>query len=563
MVRAGILRASLAAVAVLIGMAPVARGEDAFYPEGGQPATQISRDFSLKDAARRGIVKLTGKGRAVAGDEVALKLTHKLVSGPVTVTVHVEFTTKSRVLPRNREKVAEQLPGIARDAQAQLNRGRYRTPSGDPIRFKLDWQFRDPGTPARPNFHQILIVDPTIDLDEPDPGFRAQFHEIGDPNGSGAVEGTFPTGAFGDPKVLAHEALHLAGLDDQYNDFYRVGGRDYPLPERAMTPSQLAAFARGHRPPLREGGRVVPKRRPGSGPCDIMGDGETKNCGRISKKDLKWLASRAAIQVTAEPGDILLNKDKSKQNFGVGFRTRVFARPGETTLAEGVFVYCIDNSLEMPESENGFDAIGHASDLPGFEPLGTLLEYAARTQGSFTNYLAGMDVAVWNVTDQEPLDTSGFATEARAFLAGAGLAENSVPGGLPYLPNPNAGSPDTAGVTQTGVEPSLPSKPSKPLPPVSIGFARLYPSRVSAGRVRSDLLVSGTGDVRRITFKLERRVGRRWRSVRSLRKRRMASGTRLFPLELGRLRRGRHRLVVSLAGPSGPRATRRVGLSVS
>jgi hypothetical protein len=70
--------------------------------------------------------------------------------------------------------------------------------------------------------------------------------------------------------------------------------------------------------------------------------------------------------------------------------------------------------------------------------------------------------------------------------------------------------------------------------------------------VRADLLLSSAGDARKIGLTVQRRAGRRWRKVRSLRALKGRPGQIVKPIALGRLKPGRHRLVVSAAGPFGP-----------
>ena len=227
------VRFGLAVCAALLAtvLAPsAAPAADVFFPSASPPATQITREFSLKEAARRGLIKLTPKG-GIEGDQVAVELQHKKVSGPITVTLHVEFTVKPRVSEEERQDVRDKLPDYEQKTADELNRGRYKTASGDPIKFKVDYKFRNPDETPRYNHHQILIVDPLADLDAPDPDFRDSVADLGTPNKDGAAqEGTFSSLSLSQPGILSHELLHLAGLDDRYHDVYRVKGKDYPLP---------------------------------------------------------------------------------------------------------------------------------------------------------------------------------------------------------------------------------------------------------------------------------------------------------------------------------------------
>jgi hypothetical protein len=545
----------------MAGAAPAAHAADAFFPGDAPPPTQVTRELTLRQAAQAGLIKLQAKG-GPEGDAVSLELEHKKVRAPVTVSVRIEFTVPPRVTPEKRELIRDALPEIEANAEQELNRHNYKTRDGDPIRFDFHYRFRDPEAPETFNYHQVLILNPNIDLDEPDPNYRSRVNARGVPNKFGSsANGRFSVLSFDGP-TMAHETLHFAGLDDRYSDYYRVGGKDYPLPRRGMSKSQLAEFASGHKPPLRRNGKVVVKDSPGTKRCDFMGSGLLRKCRKVSRRDLDWLASQAGVQVVAQPGDVLLNKETDRQNFGVGFRTIVFAAPGSTTVANGISVFCMDHGRFIPFTST-FDVLGPASELPGYEPLAKLLALSGRMQPSLEETLPGMLNAVWNVTDALPLETSGTATESRALLTQAGVAENSVPGGLTDIVDPNAGSPETAGVTTQGTLPSIPSSDSKPPLMTRVQFATITPSRVAAGRrAFTDLLVSAVGDVKKVSIRLERRGKGRWRRVRSLGSRRMAAGKKVFQLKLGRLRRGPHRLVVSVAGPFGKPASARVKLAV-
>jgi len=246
----------------------------------------------------------------------------------------------------------------------------------------------------------------------------------------------------------------------------------------------------------------------------------------------------------------------------VGFSTSVYARPGTTTTANGISVYCIDKDLFFPAAE-GFDVLGPARELPGYEPLAALLELSGRIQPSLEETPPGMLNAVWNVTDAAELEFSGSAAESRALLSQAGVAENAVPGGLPYVPNPNAGLAETGAVTGGEVLPAIDSATTKPAADVRINYAQLYPERVRAGRrVRADMLLSTAGDVRAVSVRVERRQRGRWRKVRSLRPRRVDTGQTLLSQRLGRLQPGRHRLVVSVTDSLGTAAKVTVSLPV-
>ena len=555
--------APLAALALALTGAP-AHAAEATFPEL-LPATQVSRELTLQQAAQAGLLKLQAKGGS-EGDVVSLELQAKKVRAPIIITLRIELTVDPRATPQERALVQSKLPSLRTGTEAELNRPNYKARNGDPMRFKIDYQYRDPAAPERPNYHQVKVINPRRDLPEPEPDFRSEVPELGVPNRIGAGKtGTFPFGDL-EPKALGHELLHLAGLDDRYIDAYRIGGREYPLPSRGMPPTQLRDYLRNHVPPLKPppAGDVVAQNTKGTSPCDIMGSGLYRDCRRISRRDLDWFESQAGVQVIAHPGDLLLNKDQSKQNMGVGFQTTVFAAPGSTTVANGIAAYCIDHDRFFPLAES-FDVGPSGAELPGYDGVVKLLQLNAALQPSLDETITGMQAAIWNLTDGSPLDTSGTAEESRALLAQAQVAEDSVPGGLPGLPDPNAASPDTAAIGATGaVLPAIAAQEAVTAPAVRVSTAQLFPSRVRAGRrVRSDLLIGTAGDAQQLTLQVQRHKGRRWVGVRTLAGRGLDSGTTVLPVRFGRLSAGRYRLVVTVKPSLGAPVVQRVTFSAT
>jgi hypothetical protein len=548
-----------------------------YFPGTGQygspPATQISRNFTLKDAAQRGLVKLTSKDNGFQGDDVSIELTNKKVRAPVTITIHAEFTTLGP--PRaDQDNLPTFVSDIARSTEADLNGLKMKSQNGDPIQFKLDWEYRAWNAPPQPNFHQITIIDPNSDLIEPDSKFRSQFDHAGKPNGQGNImRGLFTVHTLSQQPVLDHETMHMAGLPDHYHDFYKVGNKTYPIPGRALKPSELEKFARNHRPPLPTNGKVVSLGDPGGDPCDMMGGGEFKPCHRVTKADQKFLSDQAGIVVSVAPGDILLNKDTGpggvgsagSQDMVVGYPTRIFASNGGTTTAPGVSVYCIDFHLAPPGKNNIFDVLGPASEQPGLDPLAKLISINAALQNTLSAPVPGMQTAIWNVTDDQQINESPAygADEARAILNQAGIAEDSYPNGLPQTLDPNAGSPDTGAVSQSGVLDTIPSQRTKPLPTTTIRFGRLYPSPLRAhGVIRADLLVTVLGDASRLGIKVQQREGGQWSRPRKLgKKHKIEPGDNALPLKLGRLGPGRYRLKLA-AGKGKTGATFQVPFRV-
>ena len=560
----------LAAAALLLGFAsPRARAAEGAYFPGAPTPVQISRNLSPQQAAQAGILALAPKG-GFEGDQVLLELEGRQVSAPITVTLHVELAMEPSRPQAERDAIRDRIPSVEQKTERELNRPHYKTAKGEPINFVLDYKYREPGDPPTPGYDQVTVINPKKDLPEPDPNFRSYANGLGEPNGPATVGGVFGTNSL-QPSVLAHESLHLIGLDDRYTDIYVYKGREIPLPEGLDTPGQLAQYLKGLKPPLPPppAGDLSAKDTPGTGRCDIMGTGARLTCRKISKRDLKWIESQAGTTVLVKPGETLLDKSGLDQNFVVAYPTTVFAPPGGKTVAPGVSVYCIDHAKYIPDGP-GFDVGPAVSTLPGFDGVEKLVDLNAQLQSSLAEALPGMQEAIWNQTDDAPLEEFGeasapVAAAARALLAKAGVAENSRPGGLAHLEDPNAASPATGAVSAGGaVLPPVAAATVSPPPTIRADTAVLVPNRVRPGlNVRSTLVIGVGGQVSAVALRLQRRSGHHWRAVKKLPGRKIEAGTTIVPLKLGGLKAGRYRVEVTLSGPSGDTQKQEAALTVA
>lgn len=546
--------ATLVGVLLVAAQVPIAHGAEPAYFPAIPPPTQIMRELTLEQAARAGAVRLQAKGGS-EGDAVSLELEGKRTRAPIVIMVRVEITVPARLSAESRAVAAKLVPEMAQAAEGDLNRMPTKTKSGDPLRFKLDFAYRDPEAPPRSNYHQISLVDKRFDHPD-DPEFRSGLDAVAVPNSSEPRTGEWEVGDMKPAGAVAHETLHLIGLADRYADVYVYRGQRYPLPRSGMDAGALKRYLRSHHPPLPPppAGRVGSVNAPGTSRCDMMGTGTKLACRRLSQRDTDWLESQAGLLVVAEPGQTLLDKSPEHQNFGIGFRTIVFAAPGSTTVANGVSVYCLDHDRLFP-IDQVFDVGPPAASTPGYEGVAKLLALNAGRQPDLSTAVPGMQAAIWNLTDAAPLASSGSEDEARSLMSEAGVGEDAVPGGLAAIANPNAGNPDSGSVDATGtILGQIPTSAATPPPPFRLHTAALYPSRLYARRrVRADLLLGVTGDVATARIVVQKRLRKRWRTVRRLPRRALGAGTVPLQLALGRLAAGKHRLLVSVSGPPGGR----------
>ncbi len=185
-----------------------------------------------------------------------------------------------------------------------------------------------------------------------------------------------PATAIGD-----HEALHLAGLVDQYSSFYG-SGRDYPVPDGVdiADPDEVKEWAETKGLPT--DGHAGTKPKPGH-EQDIMGD-TFKGSEKLTQAAVDKFAKQGAGKLTieAKPGDLLLNKDPGSQNLAVGAPVELTAEPGKPAHVDGLVGYCIDLSHHSPAAGQGFDVLGAAGEQPqpAMQYLQRVLEVAAARQ---------------------------------------------------------------------------------------------------------------------------------------------------------------------------------------
>jgi len=486
----------------------------------GQGPTTISRRASLDEAAKLGAVKLTSKG-GYNGDAVAVDATWRPSKLPVTVQIDIEFTS---------------FPGGPSAAQVEASIESRLPPrtavDGTKVKFDIVARERAPGATPSPCFHQTQLT--------PDSEFRG---EAGEADGNPLAipqSGEWPTGRgpTGDRQIWTHEALHLAGLEDQYSSFFRIGSKDYPIPDSVdiADPEQVKAWAesKGLNP---KAGKAGTKAKPGH-EKDIMGD-VFKGTEKLTQLDVDKFAVAGARKLTIEsrPGDLLLNKDGGAQNLAVGAPFELTVEPGKPGHADGLVAYCIDLKRHPPGEGQGFDVLGPAGRQPepALQYLQRVLDVAAMLQPAALAKTEGAQDAVWRITDDSSAD------DGAAILALAGVPD--VAFAAPHFVNPNAASPETSAVSSTGVLPE-----AKPVP--YLKALRVSPGKLSAGQPRTvKVKVNLTGARDKVSFELQRRKGGQWHPTVRFPARKLRPGIATIRLELPALRRGSNRLVA--IGSSG------------
>ena len=480
----------------------------------GQGPTTISKRASLDEAAKLGAVKLTSKG-GYNGDAVAVDAAWKPSKLPVTVQIDIEFSS---------------FPGGPSAAQVEASIESRLPPrtavDGTKVNFDIVARERAPGALPSPCFHQTQLT--------PDSEFRGEAGEADSNPLAIPQSGEWPTGRgpTGDRQIWTHEALHLAGLEDQYASFFRIGMKDYPIPDSVdiADPEQVKAWAesKGLNP---KAGKAGTKAKPGH-EKDIMGD-VFKGSEKLTQLDVDKFAVAGAKKLTIEskPGDLLLNKDGGAQNLAVGAPFELTVEPGKPGHADGLVAYCIDLKRHVPSAGQGFDVLGSAGKQPepALQYLQRVLDVAAAMQTTALAKTEGAQDAVWRISDDSAAD------DGAAILALAGVPDVTFT--APHFANPNAASPETSAVSPTGVIPD-----SKPVP--YLKKLHVSPGKLPAGERRTvKVKVTLTGTRDKIGFELQRRKAGQWRPTARFPVRKLRPGSATVRLRLPALQRGTHRLV--------------------
>ncbi|HYH52516.1 MAG TPA: thioester domain-containing protein [Solirubrobacterales bacterium] len=495
-------------------MATAADGPTTAPCPPGQGPTTISKRVSLAEAAKLGAVKLTAKG-GYAKDAVAVDATWKPADVPVTVQIDVEFSS---------------FPGGPTAAQVEKsiedNLPASKAADGTTVKFDIVARERGPGAMPSPCFHQTQLTS--------DASFRGEAGEADSDPLKIPQSGEWPTGrpANGDRQIWTHEALHLAGLEDQYVQVFRIGSKDHPIPDSVdiADPAAVKKWAQSKGLDY-DKGKAGTKAKPGH-EDDIMGDvfgGKEK----LTQADVNRFALMGAKRLTIEskPGDVLLNKGGADQNLAVGAPFELTVEPGKRGHADGLVAYCIDLRRHSPSEGDGFDVLGPAGTQPesAMQYLQRVLEVAARLQTTTLTETPGAQDAIWRITDDSVLD------DGATIYGLAGVPNETF--NAPHFTNPNAASPETRAVSTTGVLPKAPPVPY-------LASLKAKPAKLAAGKARTVTAVVRVQSARdKVGFELQRRQGSEWRRLKRLGSEQLKPGKGTVELTIPAQRPGALRLV--------------------
>ncbi len=408
---------------------------------GAHPGTVVANRMSLQEAVNRGIVSLSGKGGIISGDGVSIDIdnANSSTSDRLELTLYLEFWGPAATTAVS-AAVESAIEGIW---------GGKTTSGGQTLDVDVITR-TSPGATAPPGtagFHQIRMVLENSAVSH----VHGEF-DVNDGVGGGVWETNFP---ITDDliKLYAHEAGHLFGLPDRYEDYRKQDDGSWKRESdgEPFTSSELADEIAPYRPDLtheqilaklEDGRRRATHPQPGS-ENDLM----ARLSGEVQQFDIDAIAAQAGLIIEIRPGDILVNQE-GQQNFAITRSEDVFVPAGGSKTLGGLYVACIDVSKSIPREGVGFDVAPSLSQWRGIEAavhLQSLLEFVNEQEYFCTGASPHTQSAIWRISDNY---FSIFGYEpVEAFLIEAGVDVGDRLLDFPRMRNPNPEDSSTTSLT--------------------------------------------------------------------------------------------------------------------
>jgi hypothetical protein len=397
----------------------------------------VGYKYSLQEAVAAGLVSVTGKGDFF-GDGARISVNNtdpsKITKNVVTVQLHLEFygehATPANV-NRIKNAIEERWKGSTSDGKQVVTEVIVRSNSA---------ANSPPGTTG---YHQIKLIGDG----------RSYVNKVIDVNNE-TGGGQWRTQGSQLNEMYAHEAGHLLGFDDVYNDYVKQADGTWKSGDQSLTSEQWAQLYKERNETdltvdqLKEWADNMPVNSSTSIPMEgHKGDLMADKSGSLSTSHFDALAAKAGLIVEVRPGDILVNKDGDNQNLINTRAQNIFTENGGTKTLDGLWVACIDAHLGIPSAENMFDVAPHLSQWRGIEAATHLLKLVEYIHAN--DLYCGLDFttqfAIWRITDNQ---YDEFISEyVDSLLAKAGIVVGDRMLDFPRLISPANDDPNTGVVT--------------------------------------------------------------------------------------------------------------------
>lgn len=405
------------------------------------PGTVVAYRMTLQEAVSRGIVTLNGKGGStIFGDAVSISINNSssITSNRLTLSLYLELWG-----PAASASTSQIVENAIENAWSGKTTTGGQTMTVDVVTRTTPGGTSAPGTKG---FHQIkLVTDSSFASNVVGSGFSFDVNE-------GVGSGTWSTTGSEVNELYAHEAGHLFGLDDRYEDYRKQADGTWRRQSdgQTFTTSSLANELAPSYPEytlaellakLEDGRRRATAPVAGS-ENDLMATLK----GSVQQSDIDALAAQAGLVIEVRPGDILVNKDGSEQNFVLIRSEDVFVPTGGSKTLGGLYVACIDGSRSFPSAGVGFDLAPSMSDWRGIEAaqfLQMLVDHVNEQERFCATSGYVPQAAIWRITNNSNMQDSNVGV----FLQAAGINLGDRILDFPHMANPNANEPNTSLVT--------------------------------------------------------------------------------------------------------------------
>jgi hypothetical protein len=354
------------------------------------PGTYVACEMSLQNAVNEGIADVESKGE-YWGDDICITASNfkPFTCTKAEVKIFIEFYG------------AEATPENARRTEIAIESmwGNKTSPDGKTFDVNVITRVSNSKTPpGTAGYHQIkLSSTETISYVS---GFKTDF----DLN-NGVGGGSWSTTGNMLNETYAHEAGHLMGLDDHYDDYRKQPDgnwkrlndnqifnssdlADQNCAKYGMTKADFQTFLDNPKT-----NRLTPPQV--NHENDIMASLN----GMPLQSAIDQIASNTSLAISIVPGDIILSNDHLEQNLTITRSEHLFLLPAETKQLPGLYGACIDARKYVPSGI--FDVAPNLKYWTNFEAAGylyKLLNYINEND----LYCSNNDIyqaLIWRITD--------------------------------------------------------------------------------------------------------------------------------------------------------------------
>jgi hypothetical protein len=376
--------------------------------DASHPGSVAACNVTLQDAVANGWASVSSKGDFF-GDDVSITVNNQNhpPCNTVEVTLYLEFWGP----------LAEdfRINSICQDIAKKWAGAKTTDGRNVEISFVTRKNSGATSAPNTPGFHEIQLV----------PKGTVRSHVTGGPDinagvGGGIWEVPQPVGTY------AHEAGHLMGLPDRYQDYNKQAdgswvnaktGQSYANDDAfanyltAKYPGQTAAQIKNN----------IMNTDVWSVPVDGSENDLMADVGKpLRQADIDLIAANPGLLVSVQAGSVFGNRNRGDQNLVVTHADEVYAGPGQSRTLNGIYAACIDHSKGIPGQGGIFDVAPPLEQWKGIEAasyLARLVRYAD-SAGLYCDFNIKTQEAIWRISDNAP---PAFSTAAVQLLADAGI----------------------------------------------------------------------------------------------------------------------------------------------